>query len=126
MKWAARFAGVGAGSLAAFAFLWAFLCIVMGGPEGRVGQEAVIAGIISALLGAVFAWLAHLFYTAPQRVAQPGCPRWRRLAFKVSPLPAVAFSVLLFMVGRFVFLYFLMIAVCVFLLEWIIQRVQKH
>jgi len=99
-------ASVAAGCVSAFMLLWAVLCIFYGGPEGRVNNEAMVAGIISAVVGIVAAYAAYLLHTAPARAAADPDSLPARIALKGAPFFALLFIGALWMVGLFVVLYF--------------------
>lgn len=99
-------AAVAAACISVFMFLWAALSIFYGGPEGRVGREAIYGGLISLLVGFASAYIARELYTAPARVAASPDAVFARVTLYGSPLVALVFIGMLLVAGHALVLYF--------------------
>ena len=103
-------AAVAACCVSIFMFFWALLCLFYGGPEGVVGSEAIIAGLVSAVISAVSGYATYVFIVAPKRVDLDTATMLHRMALKGSPLFALLFIGMLWMLGAIMLVYFAMIA----------------
>ncbi|MDO8925292.1 MAG: hypothetical protein Q7U94_00095 [Sideroxyarcus sp.] len=103
-------AAVAACCVSIFMFFWALLCLFYGGPEGVVGSEAITAGLVSAAVSAITGYATYVFIVAPKRVEQHTATLLYRVALKGSPLFALLFIGMLWMLGTIVLVYFAMIA----------------
>jgi hypothetical protein len=102
---ASTVAAISAGAVSAFLFFWAVLCIFFGGPEGMVNNEALIAGLVSALVAVFSAWVAKVLFVAHKRVATDSASGLHRFALKYSPMIALVYLALLWKLGFFIMLY---------------------
>ncbi len=100
-------AAVATGCISAFSLLWGAFCIFFGGPDGRVGHEAVLVGLLFVVLGLVTAWAARILFKAPN-MEEPR-PAIFNYALKGSPLLALLFVALLGMIGAYVLFYALVV-----------------
>lgn len=102
---ASTLAAIAAGSVAAFLFFWAALCLFFGGPEGQPGQETLIAGLLSALVAVFSLWLSKQLFVAPKRVATDSASGLHRFVLKYSPMIGLIYLALLWKLGFFIMLY---------------------
>lgn len=110
-------AAVTAGCISAFALFWAVLCIFFGGPDGRIGSEAVMIGLFSAAFGIFAAYAARILFTAPNKPEPRSA--LHSFALKSSPLLALLFAGLLGMIGKYVLYYSLAILALVLGVKWV-------
>jgi hypothetical protein len=103
-------AAVAACCISIFMFFWALLCLFYGGPEGVINSEAIFAGLLSAVIALVTGYATGVFIVAPKRVELGSATLLHRVALKGSPLFALLFTVMLWMLGAIVLVYFAMIA----------------
>lgn len=106
LRLSSTIAAVAAGCLSAMLLFWSVFSIALGGPDSRVGHEAILIGIISAIAGLILAYAMRFFYAAPARLTANPASRAARFALYGSPLFALACLVLLWMVGPLLLLYF--------------------
>jgi hypothetical protein len=102
-------AAIAAGCVSAFMLFWGVLSIFLGGPDARVGSEAIIVGVVSLLIGAISAYAARVLYTAPARLQADPSSRSARIAMHGAPFFALLFIALMWMVGVIVLVYFAII-----------------
>ncbi|MBI5006807.1 MAG: hypothetical protein HZB95_06735 [Nitrosomonadales bacterium] len=103
-------AAVAACCVSIFMFFWALLCFFYGGPEGVIGNEAIMAGLVSTVISAVSGYATYVFIVAPKRAELDPPGMLYRVALKGSPLFALLFIGMLWMLGTIVLVYFAMIA----------------
>lgn len=102
-------AAIAAGCVSAFMLFWGVMSIFIGGPDARVGSEAIMVGVISLLIGAISAYAARVLYSAPTKLLADPASRSARIAMKGAPFFALLFIALLWMVGIILLVYFAII-----------------
>jgi hypothetical protein len=100
-------AAVATGCISAFSLFWGALCILFGGPEGRIGHEAVMFGLLFVALGLITAWATRILFIAPNK--EEPRPALFNFALKGSPFLALLFVGLLGMIGKYVLFYSLVV-----------------
>lgn len=88
-----------AACLSALALFWAGFCFILGGPDGRIGNEATRWGSLSLVLACVLAYASHLLYVSPGRIAAGNEQTIHHYARRAAPLVAALFILLALALG---------------------------
>lgn len=109
-----------AGCLSVLALFWAGFCFFFGGPEGRVGSDAMLWGGISIGFSVVLAGAGFLFYISPIRVASGSGQFIHHLANRAGPFLSALLLALLIVFGGVSLLVFAGITIGIALsVRWI-------